>query len=217
MPDLKNLGIIGKPTKYRRSIFVDVDDTCLDTTSSFVRWLEDMNRAKRVKTPVPTDINKIGEWLGVDQNLADHWYKEFANHTWHWGALRPVLASEKVLPMIKAQGWNMIAFAHGNNDLSRAQMRRANLELLYPGVFGDLTVAQNGVSFYPYMLEHDDAICITASMKTAQDTAEAGHLAWLLKHPWNRSGPKLTVRKFGDWHQILEALNQTEPVHIPIE
>ncbi len=217
MPELENIGTVGKSSKYRRTIFVDVDDTCLNTTESFIRWLSDMNRVKRVKTPVPTDINKLGEWLGVEQSLAEHWLKEFNNHTWQWGALRPLLGAEKVLPMIKAQGWNMIAFAHGNGELARAQMRRANLELLFPGIFGDLTQAQNGASFYPYMREHDDAICVTASIKTAHDTAQAGHLAWMIKHPWNRGAPDLTIRRFGDWHQILEALTQTEPVHIPIE
>lgn len=215
MPDLKNLGVTHKNLNYRRSLFIDVDDTCLGTINAFVRWLDEMNRVTSVKTPQPTDITRLGEWLGVDQALAEHWLKEFTNHTWQWGALRPIFDAEQILPLIKAQGWNIIGLCHGGGDLPRAQMRRANLEIWFPGIFGDMFVVPAGASFYPYMGEHDDAICITAAIKTAHDAAAAGHSAWLIKQPWNRSGPDLTVRKFSDWHQILETLTQKEPVIIP--
>jgi hypothetical protein len=208
---MPNLGIAPEDNpltieSYQRTLFVDVDDTCLDVLGGLVQWLAQMNRLKQVTGKPITDREHIGDWLGIDEGLAQLWVKEFTNHTWQWGALRAVKDSNRALQALKKQGWKIVALAHSGNDLHRAVLRRANLELLFPGVFSDLFAMPLAASFYPYMKDIDDAVCITASIRTAKDTADAGHVAYMLDQPWNRDFQNLAVKRFANWIDIANTL-----------
>jgi len=200
-----------KAETYRRTIFVDVDDTCLDVLGGFVRWLGQMNRLKAATGLSIKNRNVLGEWLGIDEGLAALWLKEFENHTWQWGALRPIPSSQQSLHLIRRQGWKIVALAHGITEFPRAVLRRANLEILFPGVFTDMYTMPDGASFYPYMKDQEDAICITASIRTANDTAQAGHSAYLLDQAWNRDLQDLRIRRFTNWINITNALTKSAP------
>jgi hypothetical protein len=212
MPDLKNLGVTNRRLNYQRTIFLDVDDTILDTMGGFISWLDDQNRIDSVKTPRPTDFFDLGAWLGVENDLARFWYKEFTQQTWQWGALRSIQNAQAVLPVIQRQGWRISGMAHGTGELARAQLRRANLELLFPGVFRDIFVVPHDQSFYPFMREHDDGIFITANTRTAQDAAEAGHSAYIFAQTWNTRFRDIRVRSFPDWNSILTVLTTDQSV-----
>lgn len=194
---------------YQRTIFVDVDDTCLDVLGGFIHWLATMNRLKRATNKSIKDRDHLGEWLGIDDGLANLWTKEFANHSWQWGALKPFKDSNRALQAIRRHGYKIIALAHCGSELHRVILRRANLELLFPGVFNDLFAMPDRNSFYPYMKDLEDAVCITASIRTAADTAQAGHAAYLLDQPWNRNYHKLSMRRFNNWVDLANTLIQS--------
>ena len=196
---------------YQRTLFVDVDDTCLDVLGGFVRWLAQMKRLKSVSGNVIQDREHLGEWLGIDEGLATLWMKEFENYTWQWGALQPITAGLPALQMLKKQGWKIVALAHGVTELPRAVLRRANLELQYPGIFTDLYSMPDGTSFYPYMKDQEDAVCVTASIRTATDTAQAGHSAYLLDQPWNRRFQDMRVKRFSNWIDVVNTLMKSPP------
>lgn len=208
---MPNLGVVpeNKPLTietYQRTLFVDVDDTCLDVLGGLVHWLAQMNRLKHISSNPIKDRENLGEWLGIDEGLAQLWVKEFTNHTWQWGALRAIKDSNRSLQALRKQGWKMVALAHSGTDLHRAVLRRANLELLFPSVFTDLFAMPLTSSFYPYMKDIEDAVCITASARTAKDTADAGHVAYLLDQPWNREFHDLAVKRFANWIDIANTL-----------
>jgi hypothetical protein len=211
---MPNLGVVAddEPNKietYQRTIFVDVDDTCVDVLGGFVNWLAVMNRLKKVTGQSIQDRDRLGDWLGIDDGLANLWVKEFVNHSWQWGALKSIKDANRALQALKRHGYKLTALAHCGNELHRVILRRANLELLIPNVFTDLFSMPEKNSFYPYMKDLDDAVCITASIKTAQDTAQAGHSAYLLDQPWNRNYQDLRVRRFNNWIDIANTLIQS--------
>lgn len=196
---------------YQRTLFVDVDDTCLDLIGGFVCWLGQMNRLKKVTGLSLKDRTNLGPWLGINDDLSALWTKEFESQSWQWGALRPITNSQQALKAIKRQGWKIVALAHGITDLNRALLRRANLELLFPNIFTDMYTMPAAASFYPYMKDQEDAVCITASIKTALDTAQAGHAAYLYDQPWNREARNLRIKRFPNWIEINNALMKTSP------
>lgn len=196
---------------YQRTLFVDIDDTCLDVLGGFVRWLAQMNRLKSPSRNPIQNREHLGEWLGIDEGLAVLWGKEFENHTWQWGALQALPNSQRALSALKKQGWKIVALAHGVTELPRAVLRRANLELQYPGIFTDLYSVPANTSFYPYMKGQEDAVCVTASIRTATDTAEAGHSAYLLDQPWNKSFQDLRVKRFPNWIEVANTVMKSPP------
>lgn len=213
---IPNLGIVAEELtntveSYQRTLFIDVDDTCLDTLGGFVRWLAQMNRLKSPSRNPIKDREHLGEWLGIDSGLAALWMKEFENYTWQWGALQPIANGHTALQALKKQGWKIVALAHGVSELPRAVLRRANLELLYPGIFTDLFSMPAVASFYPYMKDQEDAVCVTASIRTATDTAEAGHSAYLLDQPWNRDFQDIRVKRFSNWIDVANTLMKSPP------
>ena len=211
---MPSLGVVpdSEPHKietYQRTVFVDVDDTCLDVLGGLVQWLASMNRLKQATGKPIQDRDHLGDWLGIDNGLADLWSKEFASHTWQWGALKPFKDANRALQALKRHGYKITALAHCGGELPRVILRRANLELLFPGVFTDLFAMPDKNSFYPYMKDLDDAVCITASIRTATDTAQAGHAAYLFDQPWNRKYQDIRVRRFTNWIDIANNLMQS--------
>lgn len=200
---------------YQRTLYIDVDDTCLDVLGGYVRWLAIMGRIrKNFKAGPLEDRDQLGAWLGVDQNLSELWFKEFVNQTWQWGALPSILNAEGALAGLKKQGWHMVALAHGPNEMARAQLRRANLEMLFPNVFRDQFLIPLGGSFYPYMRDHEDAVCVTASIRTARDAVEAGHSCYLIERSWARNFNDISVVKKPNWESLVITLFQTQPAHV---
>ncbi len=211
---MPNLGVVAEDNPniietLQRTIFVDVDDTCLDVLGGFVQWLAQQNRLKKVTGKSIKNRDQLGDWLGIDEGLANLWLKEFVHHSWQWGALKYIKDSNRALQALKRHGFRLVALAHCGNELHRVVLRRANLELLFPGVFNELFAMPDNNSFYPYMKDLDDAVCITASIRTATDTATAGHVAYLLDQPWNREFQNLSVRRFSNWIDMANILIQT--------
>lgn len=200
---------------YQRTLYIDIDDTCLDVLGGYVRWLASLGRVKKsIKGRPLLNRDQPGQWLGIEDDLADLWYREFVNQSWQWGALPSVLKAEHSLTGLKKQGWNMVALAHGPNEMSRAQLRRANLELIFPGIFRDQFLIPLGNSFYPYMRDYEDAVCITASMRTARDAVQAGHSCYLLERSWSQDFNDISVVKRPDWESLSITLFQTQPALI---
>lgn len=200
---------------YQRTLYIDVDDTCLDVLGGYVRWLASLSRIKKSLRGQPLlDREHLGDWLGVDQDLSELWFKEFTNHTWQWGALPSILNAGDALASLKKQGWHMVALAHGANEMARAQLRRANLEMLFPNVFRDQFLIPLGGSFYPYMRDHDDAVCVTASIRTARDAVQAGHSCYLIERSWSKHFNDISVVKKPNWESLIITLFQTQPAMV---
>lgn len=168
-----------------------------------------MGRLKNVAGNKITNRDHLGAWLNVPEELADLWLKEFCEFTWEWGALYPCLGAEKVLPSLSQAGWTIVGYSRAVNELSRATLRRANLELIFPNVFNELYVVNRTVNLYPMLKEHDVAVCVTANELTALASAQAGHATYLLTQPWNREFSDLSVRRFNHWNEIYHVLRQT--------
>lgn len=190
----------------RPKLIIDIDDTCVDTLSSFVKWLNGLDRLKNVTGNKIENREHLGDWLNVPDDLADLWQKEFCEFSWQWGALYPCLWAEQVLPTIAQAGWNIIGYSKSSADMHRATLRRANLELLFPNVFHQLYVVNRTANLYPMLIEHDDAVCVTATESTAKASAQAGHVTYLMAQPWNQNFSDMSVRKFNNWKEIQQVL-----------
>jgi hypothetical protein len=192
-----------------RKLIIDIDDTCLDTLTAFVRWLHGLNRLKGVDGNQITNREKLGDWLNVPDDLADLWMNEFCEHTWQWGALYPMFGSDQIIPQLAKSGWTIIGYTKSSNEMHRATLRRANLELVMPGAFRELYVVNRQVNLYPLLKEHDYAVCVTSIESTAIASAHAGHATYMLKQPWNHGLSNISIRKFNDWAEIADALSKT--------
>jgi len=187
-------------------LIIDVDDTCLDTLTAFVKWLGLLGRLNNVSQEKISSRENFGSWLGVSNEHASLWNKEFCEQSWQWGALYPCMSAEKVLPTLKKQGWHIVGYSRASNDMNRAILRRANLELVFPGVFNDVYVVNREVTLYPMLKEHDPSICVTATTATAIASADAGHATYLISQPWNHDFSDLRVRRFNNWFEIGEVM-----------
>lgn len=194
------------PADLERKLIIDVDDTCVDTLTGFVKWLASLNRLKNVNGNIINSREHLGSWLNIPDNLAEIWIKEYCEQTWEWGALWPCLGAEKALPQIKQHGWHVIGYSKSSSDMHRATLRRANLELLFPGVFSELYVINRATNFNVVIKENSESVCITALESTALASAEAGHITYLLNQPWNRNFSNISVRKFNNWLDITNVL-----------
>lgn len=194
------------PADIERRLIIDIDDTCVDTLTGFVKWLASLNRLKNVDGNIIHSREHLGSWLNVPDNLAEIWVKEFCEQSWEWGALWPCLGAEKALAQIKQQGWHVIGYSKSSGDMHRATLRRANLELLFPGVFNELYVINRSSNFNAVIKENVNCVCVTALESTALSSAEAGHITYLLNQPWNRDFSNISVRKFNNWLEIADVL-----------
>jgi len=194
------------PADLERKLIIDVDDTCVDTLTGFVKWLASLNRLKNVNGNIIDSREHLGSWLNIPDNLAEIWIKEYCEQTWEWGALWPCLGAEKALPQIKQHGWHVIGYSKSSSNMHRATLRRANLELLFPGVFSELYVINRAANFNVVIKENSESVCITALESTALASAEAGHITYLLNQPWNRNFSNISVRKFNNWLDITNVL-----------
>ena len=191
---------------YENKLIIDVDDTCVDTLTGFVKWLSSHGRLKNVAGNKITNREHLGGWLNVPEELADLWMKEFCEYSWQWGALYPCLGAEKVLPALSEAGWYIVGYSKSSPDMHRATLRRANLELLFPNVFNELYVVNRSANLYPMLKEHEEAVCVTATESTAKASAEAGHATYLMNQPWNHLFTDISVRKFHHWNEIQQVL-----------
>lgn len=185
-----------------RKLIIDIDDTCIDTLTGFVKWLASLDRLKGVEGNKITNREKLGHWLNVPDDLADLWMGEFCESSWQWGALFPAQAAEQVLKHFPTNGWTVVGYSRASKDMHRAILRRANLELLFPGVFSELYVVPRTANLYPLLLGHDDAVCVTSTESVARASAQAGHVTYLINQPWNYSFSDISVRKFNNWKEI---------------
>jgi hypothetical protein len=193
---------------YENKLIIDIDDTCIDTLTGFVKWLSSHGRLKNVAGNVITSREHLGNWLSVPDELADLWMKEFCEHSWQWGALYPMFGAEKALGELADNDWYIVGYSKSSKDMHRATLRRANLELLFPGVFNELYVVPRETNLYPMLKEHESAVCVTATESTARASAQAGHITYLLKQPWNIGFSDISVRKFEHWNDILQVLRE---------
>lgn len=191
-------------------IIVDLEDTCLDTISGFVKWLAKHNRLKHAKSAKIQSRDNLGHWLGVDDELARNWMREFCEQSWEWGTLYPYLDSKKVLPQILKQNWTLIGVARGSSKVDRGTLRRANLELIFPGTFQELYSMGFEQSVYPLLADYHQSIFITANEGVALTAANAGHITYLLDQPWNREFSNLSVKRFQNWEEIYFALENLQ-------
>ena len=190
-----------------RKLIIDIDDTCVDTLTAFVKWLARLQRLNNVEGNKITNREHLGDWLNVPDDLADLWLAEFCDHSWQWGALYPMLGAEKILSHLVQQGWVIIGYTKSSKDMARATLRRANLELLFPGIFKELYVVPRNTDLYPLLKEHEYAVCVTAVESTAMSSAQAGHATYMMQQPWNLEFKDLSVRKFSNWSEIAKALS----------
>jgi hypothetical protein len=187
-------------------IIVDVDDTCLDTISGFVKWLAKYNRLEHVTGTQIKSRENLGPWLGVDDSLADNWMRDFCERTWEWGTLMPSKDSLNGIKRLQALDFNFIAFSRTSSDINRGTLKRANIEIIYPGVFEELYMLGLHANPYPLLIDFKSAICITANETVAKASAQAGHITYLLDQPWNREFNDMSVRRFNNWEEIYIAL-----------
>ncbi len=189
-----------------RKLIIDLDDTCIDTLTGFVKWLGSLDRLKGVEGNKISNREKLGHWLNVPDDLADLWMNEFCEFSWQWGAMLPMLGAEQVLKHFPANGWTVVGYSKASKDMHRAILRRANLELLFPGIFKELYVVPRNTNLYPLLLEHDDAVCVTSTESVARASAQAGHATYLINQPWNYNFSDISVRKFNNWQEIGKEL-----------
>ena len=191
-------------------IIVDIDDTCLDTVSGFIKWLGKHNRLGKVTGTSITSRTLLGDWLGVSDDLATHWMKDFCERSWEWGALYPTKEAQPTISDLYNEDWNFIAISRGASTMDRGTLRRANLELMFPGIFEELYTMPMGANAYPLIKDYAPSICITADISVAVASAQAGHITYLIDQPWNREYNDLSVRRFNNWTEIFEALNNLQ-------
>ena len=191
-------------------IIVDIDDTCLDTISGFIKWLGKHNRLATVSGNAITSRSLMGDWLGISDDLASHWMRDFCERSWEWGALYPIKKSQHAISELYQNDWNFIGFTRGASTMDRGTLRRANLELMFPGTFEELFTMPMGANVYPLIKDYSPAICITADVPVAVASAQAGHITYLLDQPWNREYNDLTMRRFNNWEEILDALDKLQ-------
>ncbi len=191
---------------YKNKLIIDIDDTCLDTITSFVKWLAQHDRLKNVNGNTITSREHLGDWLNVPDELADLWMSEFCEHSWQWGAMWPCLGAEKILSEFTKADWYIVGYTKASKDMHRATLRRANLELLFPNVFNELYVVNRQANLYPMLKEHEPAFCVTSTESTARASAQAGHATYLLTQPWNYGFADISVRRFNHWSDIQSVL-----------
>lgn len=193
------------PQSTNKVVFVDVDDTCLELLGGFVTWL---NKLQRLSSYVPgkviTDRSNLHDWLGLPEPLLNTWMHEFQAWSWEWGALNGRSDAADGFKVLKYYGWRIVGVGHGAATVDRAILRRANLELVYPGVFEDYFIAPSEKSFMPYLRDYADPICITSVVKYAEDMVNSGHVTFLLKQPWNKGNSDLRIKMFENWKEICD-------------
>jgi len=191
-------------------IIVDIDDTCLDTLSGFIKWLAKHNRLSTVTGNAIKSRSLLGDWLGITDDLATHWMRDFCERSWEWGALYPLKQAHRVIPKLHQNHWNFIAISRGASTIDRGTLRRANLELVFPGMFEELYTMPLGANVYPLIKDYSPAICITADVPVAIASVQAGHITYLIDQPWNREHNELSVRRFDTWEEIAVALDNLQ-------
>ena len=191
---------------YKNKLIIDIDDTCIDTITAFVKWLAQHDRLKNVNGNTITSREHLGDWLNVPDELADLWMTDFCEHSWQWGAMYPCLGAEKSLLEFVKAGWYIVGYSRSSKDMHRATLRRANLELLFPNVFHELYVVNRHANMYPMFKEHEPAFCVTSTEAAAKSSAEAGHATYLLTQPWNYNFSDISVRRFNNWNEIQTVL-----------
>jgi hypothetical protein len=192
--------------EYENKLIIDIDDTCIDTISGFVKWLAHYDRLKNVAGNVLTSREHLGSWLSVPDELADLWMTDFCEHSWQWGALYPYLDAASALSAFADSGWYIVGYTKASKDMHRATLRRANLELLFPNVFNEMYVVNRQANLYPMLKEHEASVCVTATESTAKASAEAGHATYILTQPWNHNFSNISVRRFNNWKEIQSVL-----------
>jgi hypothetical protein len=191
------------------TVYIDIDDTCLDLLGGYVNWLFSSGRLNVSANfaPVPIkDRNRVADWLGIDESLEQQWHKEFVCYSWQWGALKGLPDSGPALSLLKNAGWKIWAVGKGHAELARATLRRANLELIYPGIFEDMFLLPEEKSFYPYFSDKEEAVVISSMGKNSVDVAECSHRSFLLSRPWNQGFSDIRVKRYDNWLDIATSL-----------
>lgn len=187
----------------QKTIYLDTDDTCLDSLGTYIRWLAWMGRIKNPSQQPIKDRNNLAPWLGIDEDLERNWYDEFSNSSWQWGTM-PALPDTKIcLGHLISNGWKIVAMsANGNGAVDRAVLKRANLEMALPGIFQDCFLIKYTNNWYAFFTEKEETVFISGNQKRCLEVAEAGHVSYLLDRPWNKDFSDMRVRRFQGWKEL---------------
>lgn len=186
-----------------RLILVDIDETVLNFTDPFERWLVEGGWELRDQM---RDVYDLTHLLDVKLDRALEVVEEFHTTVAEFGALVPEPCAAVVLPQLHQQGYRFVAISAAVATQEVRDIRAKNLRDAFGFEFEDVIMTGLQGSKEPILALFEPAIWVEDNFKHAVAGAEMGHKTFLITRGYNegRSHPQIT--RVTDWHDIQKAL-----------
>lgn len=186
-----------------RLVICDLDETLLNFTDPFEKWLVGRGWELREKMRDVYDLTRI---LDVKLDRVLEILEEFQTTEEAFRMLEPEPCAAVVLPQLHAQGYRFIAISAAFSTPDVRDYRAENLKNAFGFEFEDVILTGLRGDKEPILALHQPAIWVEDNFKHAVTGAELGHKTFMITRGYNVGKEHPLVTRVDSWHDIQKAL-----------
>jgi hypothetical protein len=186
-----------------RLILVDIDETVLNFTDPFEKWL--VGRGWELKEKM-RDVYDLTRLLNVNIDRALEVVHEFHTSEEAFTMLSPEPCAAVVLPKLYQDGYRFIAISAAVATQEVQDIRSENLKNAFGFEFDDVICTGLRGDKEHILSMHAPAIWVEDNFKHAVSGGQLGHRTFMITRGYNVGKDHPKVTRVADWHDIQKAL-----------
>lgn len=189
-----------------RVIITDLDDTLLQFSSAFTKW---MTATQGIVPTMPCeDARTVEELFGISMTDALPFITEFFR-TPEFTMIAPFDCAANIIPDLRRDGYKFVAITACEASPEIEQARRHNLREAFGFDFDEVHLTGLFVPSGkdPYLKRYDSTIFVEDNEEHALSGANIGHTALLLPRKRNEHFSHDKVVRINDWHDVANMLD----------
>ncbi len=186
-----------------RLILVDIDETVLNFTDPFEKWLTGRGWELREKMRDVYDLTRL---LDVKLERALEVVEEFHTQEESFRMLEPEPCAAVVLPQLHRLGYRFVAISAAVATQEVKDFRAENLKNAFGFEFEDVILTGLNGAKEPILALFQPAIWVEDNYKHAVTGAQLGHKTFMITRGYNVGKDHPQVTRVEGWHDIQKAL-----------
>lgn len=184
-------------------ILTDIDETVLDFTTPFEKWLVGKGWSLRGHMRDNYDLTKI---LDIDVDAVMLLIEEFHTVAPEFENLEPEPCAGVILPRLKAEGYRFIGITAAVDTEHVRQRRLRNLNAAFGFEWDDCICVGLRQPKSHILEQYAPAIWVDDNFNHAVGGAEVGHRTFMQSHGYNAGLSHPLVTRVADWHEIYRLM-----------
>ena len=186
-----------------RLILVDIDETVLNFSDPFEKWL--VSRGWEMKEKM-RDVYDLTRLLDVKLDRVMEILHEYHTECEEFGMLEPESCAAVVLPQLHTLGYRFVAISAAVGTQEVRDIRANNLKNAFGFEFEDVICTGLRGDKEPILALHQPAIWVEDNFKHAVTGAELGHKTFMITRGYNVGREHPLVTRVDGWHDIQKAI-----------